>query len=118
MAGGNLPNTKLDGLDLSPLLLGKESEFRARDAFYYYRGFELEAVRAGPWKLHLSRGQLYRLDTDIGEQIDLAASHPDQVKHLQGLAQAMKADLGLTGADAPGIRPLGRVKNPKPIATP
>ncbi len=29
------------------------------EAFYYFRGLALEAVRSGPWKLHLKSGELY-----------------------------------------------------------
>ncbi len=108
----------LDGIDLSPLLLGHTADFKARDTFYYYRGFTLEAVRSGPWKLHLAKGDLYNLDSDIGEAKDIAKDQPDQVKKLQTLVEIMQADLGLQGDTAPGIRPLGRVQNPQPLIAP
>ena len=41
---------KIDGADLSPLLLGKTKE-SPREAHYYFNGNRLEAVRSGPWKL-------------------------------------------------------------------
>ncbi|HRJ08257.1 MAG TPA: sulfatase [Prosthecobacter sp.] len=114
LAGASLPERKLDGKDISPLLLGKLGA-KSRDTFYYYRGHKLEAVRFGMWKLHLDKGELYSLREDIGESNDIAASHPDQVAQLRELAQKMAADLGLDGPDAPGVRPLGRVADPLPF---
>lgn len=52
LAGAPLPKAKLDGLDLSPLLLG-EPGAKGRDTFWYYSGEELHAVREGDWKLHV-----------------------------------------------------------------
>lgn len=72
----------------------------------------LDAVRSGSWKLHLAKGELYQLDDDIGEARDVAAAHPDQVKRLRALADAMRADLGVDGI-GPGCRPLGRVEHPR-----
>jgi arylsulfatase A-like enzyme len=43
---------KLDGKDISPVLLGQK-EATGHDVFHYYSGFNLQAVRSGPWKLHL-----------------------------------------------------------------
>ena len=116
LSGGQTPtDRKIDGIDISPLLLGQADTFKARDTLYYYRGFNLEAVRSGPWKLHLGKGELFNLDSDIGEAKDIAAANADQVAKLRALAEVMKADLGDQNAKAPGIRPLGRVKNPQPL---
>ena len=60
--------------------------------------------------------RLYNLDTDIGETTDVAAQHPDVVKRLQELIARMDADLGIEKSkNKPGIRPPGRVDNPKPL---
>lgn len=104
---------KIDGVDLWPVLTGNPAQ-PPRDSFLYHRGFELEAVRSGPWKLHLAKRELYHLGTDIGEAKDVAAQNPDVVKRLLALAEASNADLGVTGI-GPGCRPLGRVADPKPI---
>jgi arylsulfatase A-like enzyme/sugar phosphate isomerase/epimerase len=50
--GAPLPTWKIDGIDLSPLLLG-EPDAKGRETFAYYSGAELHAVRMGRWKLHL-----------------------------------------------------------------
>lgn len=118
--GGGEPPTdrKIDGIDISALLFGDRMAFKPREVFYYYRGFKLEAVRNGPWKLHLAKKELYDLDSDPGEAENIAATMTDQVTQLTALAETMKSDLGLDGKDAPGVRPLGRVENPKPLIAP
>lgn len=115
LAGGRLPaDRKLDGCDIWPMLAGKAGAQSPHEVFYFYRGLKLEAVRAGPWKLHLARSELYNLATDIGEGKNIAAANPDVVQRLRSLAESMKDDLGLDGI-SPGCRPLGRVANPKPL---
>jgi len=47
-----LSGRKIDGQDLSPLLLNT-ADAKGRDTFAYYSGTELHAVRQGKWKLHL-----------------------------------------------------------------
>jgi arylsulfatase A-like enzyme len=116
LAGGSPPaDRKIDGIDLAPLLLGNAAALKPREAFFYYSGFNLQAVRSGPWKLQLDKGLLYNLDDDIGEARDVAAAHPDQVARLRALEAAMGGDLGLKDRDAPGVRPLGKAANALPI---
>ncbi|MCW0219414.1 MAG: sulfatase [Prosthecobacter sp.] len=114
LADAKLPENKLDGKDLSALLLSKKGA-TGHDVFYYYRGFKLEGVRSGPWKLRLDKGELYNLEDDIAESKNLAKDKPDQVERLRTLAAPMKDDLGLDGPDAPGVRPLGRAAHPLPL---
>ena len=115
LAGGRLPkDRKLDGADISPILFGKPNARSPHEVFYYYRGLKLEAVRKGPWKLHLQRNELYNLHEDIGETTNLAKERPDIVRELKAIASKMKDDLGLDGI-GPGCRPLGRVENARPI---
>ena len=52
MIGAKLPDLKLDGIDVRPLLLG-QANAKGRDEFWYYSGNELHAVRLGDWKLHV-----------------------------------------------------------------
>jgi arylsulfatase A len=75
----------------------------------------LQAVRSGPWKLHLDKKELYHLDSDIGETVDVSHKNPEIVAQLRKAADEMIADLGDKTADAPGVRPLGRVSNPSPL---
>jgi arylsulfatase A len=110
----NLAELKLDGKDISPILLGKDGA-EGHEVFHYYRGFDLQAVRSGSWKLHLASKELYNLDDDIGEANNVAAAHADVVAQLQKQAETMRADLGDKTKEAPGIRELGRVANPQPL---
>ena len=131
LAGGSVPaDRKIDGADLSPLLLG-QSKDSPREAHYYFGGNRLEAVRAGPWKLAIAPQKeqtgkpmaaakepftptLFNLDTDVVEKSDVADKHPDIVKRLQELVAKMDADLGATN-QGPGVRPPGRVQKPQPL---
>ncbi|MCF7786932.1 MAG: sulfatase [Prosthecobacter sp.] len=105
---------KLDGKDISPILLG-QTNAAGHDVFHYYRGYNLEAVRSGPWKLHLAKNELYNLDSDIGEATNVAAEHADEVAKLQALADIMKLDLGDKTKESPGVREMGRVEHPQPL---
>jgi arylsulfatase A-like enzyme len=131
LAGGKVPtDQKIDGEDLSPLLLGRTSK-SPHEAHYYFSGNALQAVRSGPWKLAIARQSenlgkatssetdankpfaptLYNLDNDIGERHDVAAEHPEITKRLGELVARMNADLG-TNKLGPGVRPPGRVAQP------
>jgi arylsulfatase A-like enzyme len=131
LAGGTVPaGRKIDGADLSRLLLGQTKD-SPREAHYYFSGNRLEAVRSGPWKLAVApqsentgkpkksdkqpfTPKLYNLDTDIGETTDVAAKHPEVVKRLHELVAKMDADLG-AARQGPGVRPPGRVAKPQPL---
>jgi arylsulfatase A-like enzyme len=131
LGGGALPaDRKIDGADFSPILWGGSTQ-SPRDAHFFFNGNRLEAVRAGPWKLAVAPQNeatgkkaapgktpftpvLYNLDQDIGETTDVAQDHPDVVKRLEELCSQMDADLGATKL-GPGVRPPGRVKEPKPL---
>lgn len=115
LAGGQLPtDRKLDGADIWPILSGQLGAKSPHEVFYYYRGLKLEAVRSGPWKLHLAKEELYNLETDIGETSNVASANPAVVGRLHALASRMKEDLGLDGI-GPGCRPLGKVPDARPI---
>ncbi|MDO8540590.1 MAG: sulfatase [Opitutaceae bacterium] len=114
LAGTRAPSDrKIDGVDIWPVLVGNPAK-PPRDSFYYFRGFVLDAVRSGPWKLHLKSGELHHLGNDIAEARNIASQHPDEVKRLRALADKMTGDLGLEGI-GPGCRPLGRVVHPQPL---
>ena len=133
LAGGGVPSdNKIDGVDITPLLLGQTKE-SPQGIQYYFNGNRLEALRLGPWKLAIAPqraenrllGQkqpvsqppfpkLYNLETDIGETTDVAAQHPDVVASFQPFISRMDADLGIQGK-GPGVRPPGFVADPKPL---
>ena len=128
LAGGTVPATPvIDGRDITPILLGQSKE-SAREAHYYFAGYDLQAVRQGRWKLALapqSDGlgknaaktapglRLYDLDAEIGEQTDVAARHPEVVAKLKALADKMSAEIG--GRAPAARRPAGEVKAAKTL---
>jgi arylsulfatase A len=105
---------KLDGKDLSPLLKA-QSGAGGHDLFYYFKGLDLEAVRSGPWKLHLAKSELYNLEDDLAESKNVAQSNESVVEKLRKHVETMKGDLGLDGKNAPGIRTTGKVAGPLPL---
>jgi len=142
IAGGQMPTEPvIDGRDISSLLFGKTTQ-SPREAHYYFAGYDLQAVRQGPWKLALTpqneamgKGvatdasgnapRLYNLEQEIGERTNLAGKHPEVVARLRALALKMDAEIG--GKNPPARRPAGEVANPqmlylteadKPIETP
>jgi arylsulfatase len=121
--GGKLPEHRIDGLDVGPLITGKPGATNPHEAYYwYYRQNELQAVSTadGQWKLYLphsyrtlagkpggsgglpapykqdkvTRPELYDLQQDVSETTDVAAKHPDVVESLLKLAKRARADLG------------------------
>jgi arylsulfatase A-like enzyme len=129
LAGGTVPATPvIDGRDITPILLGQSKE-SAREAHYYFSGYDLQAVRQGRWKLAIapqSEGmnakkgpklpaglRLYDLDAEIGEQTDVAAQHPEVVAKLKVLADKMAAEIG--GKEPTARRPAGEVKGAKTL---
>lgn len=111
-AGAKLPDRKLDGIDLSPLLRG-EPGAKGHDTFFYYAFTHLQAVRSGKWKLVLPRpakpawtswsgrmieavekSQLYDLEADISESNNIAAGHTDIVEELMKLVESAREDIG------------------------
>lgn len=131
LADARVPDDRIiDGKDIWPLMSGDPDAKSPHDAFYYYSIDQLQAVRSGKWKLHLSRqdsqrGQegearqvpvrLYDLKTDIGETTNVAADHPAVVKRLLALAELAGADLGDGQKQGKHQRPAGFVEKPKPL---
>lgn len=115
LAGGEIPpDQKLDGGDIGPILKGEDNARSPYEVFYCYRGLKLQAIRKGDWKLHLTNGELYHLGEDIAESKNVAKANPAIVRELKDLAEKIHDDLGTDGV-GPGCRPIGKVKNPKPL---
>jgi arylsulfatase len=52
LIGAKLPAHKIDGKDIRPLMEGRPGAKSPHEAYYYYAGDQLQAVRSGDWKLH------------------------------------------------------------------
>jgi arylsulfatase A-like enzyme len=112
IVGTSAPSDRvLDGVDVWPAIIG---DAKPRDTFHYFRSGELQAVRKGAWKLHLQKGELYNLESDISEATNVAKDHAEVVADLRKIAEAMDADLGNKDFGK-GCRPLGRHKDPQPL---
>ena len=120
LAGGKAPTDRMiDGKDIGPLLTGPASAKTPHEAFYYYRGNRLEAVRVGHWKLRLPpaarkknknqekpkppQPELYDLNQDISEKNNLAARHPEVVAKLTKMMKEFDRQL------KQNTRPAGKV---------
>jgi len=125
----------IDGKDIRPLIFGQSRAKSPHEAYYYYWGNGLEAIRSGPWKLHFPHQYhslkgtggtggrpapyiegttslaLYDLESDVGETKDVSAEHQDIVARLEKLAQAAREDLGdtLTKSKGKNVRPPGKL---------
>lgn len=108
----------IDGLDISEIFHGTESELDR--SFIFYQHQALRAVRRGKWKLHLPHSDLdrtnegktwqthvpkkdrpyieeptlYDLDADISESTNVAESHPVVVENLMKTIEFAKQDIG------------------------
>ena len=137
LIGAELPDHKIDGRDIAPLLFGEDGAKSPHDAFlHYYAGGQLQAIRDARWKLHFPHNyrtmdgrpggqdgspnpysqasiglELFDLDNDPGETTDVASKHPAVVARLQALADAARDDLGdkLTKAKGRGVRPAAKL---------
>ncbi|WP_420792862.1 sulfatase [Lentisphaera profundi] len=84
------PEQHVDGVSLKAALEGRPMP--KRDLFWHYPHFGNQGgepssiIRSGNWKLiHYyedGRNELYKIDDDIGEQNNLAASHPEKAQEL------------------------------------
>ena len=97
----------LDGNDILTFLMHPNSEkLEERPLYYYARNGDLEAVRLGDWKLHISKSRgwniekdgefktaLYNLKTDVGEQHNVADKHPEIVDNLKQMMVDFDAGL-------------------------
>ncbi|HUT33108.1 MAG TPA: sulfatase [Planctomycetota bacterium] len=121
LAGTQAPTDRvIDGRDIWPLMAGVEGARTPHEAYFYYRGYSLEAVRSGNWKLHFPRREgrkgdqqvgpaLYDLAADIGEANNVAGAHADVVKRLEALAAQMREDIGDGKKAGKNRRPPGTV---------
>ena len=134
LAGTNPPKDRIiDGKNILPLMMAKKGAKSPHQAYFYYDGEQLQAVRSGKWKLYLPletqviRGKsvvantpakLFDLDVDQKESNNLADKQPKVVARLQKYALDIRKDLGDWKSPGANQRPAGWHKNPTPRVLP
>ena len=136
LCGAKLPELPIDGKDIAPLLRCDAGAKSPHAAYFFYYGVnELQAVRAGKWKLMLAHtartmdGQppgkdgvpgkykalpvpqtLYDLEADPGETTDASAKYPAELATMLAHAERARAELGdrLTTRTGAGSREAGK----------
>ncbi|MFP6899942.1 MAG: sulfatase [Opitutales bacterium] len=128
LIGAKLPEHKIDGKNIWTLMKNSKRASSPQEAYYFYYGNQLQAVRSGKWKLHFPHGyrtmagrpggkggiptnysqakiglSLFDLEKDIGETTDLKDKFPEITDRLSKLGKAFDADLRKTK------RPPGRL---------
>jgi arylsulfatase A len=135
LAKAPLPALSIDGKNIWPLFVDAKA-VSPHDALYFYWNQELQAVRSGPWKLHLPHsyrtlkaaggkdGQpaayenvklelsLYNLLGDPNETTNLVEKEPAVVAALMKHVETAREELGdsLTKREGKGIRKPGMVE--------
>lgn len=134
LIGAELPPHPIDGRNIWPLIAGEDDAESPHEAYYFYYGRQLQAVRSGRWKLHFPHSYrtlngrpggtggipvnydsasidlaLFDLQTDIGETTNVADQHPDVVERLKSLAEIARRELGDGDRKGSGVRPVGRL---------
>ncbi len=137
LTNAKLPENKIDGKDVWPIITGQSSKSPHEAYFFYYHVNELHGVRYRNWKLYfphtyrtlngreggkgglpvdyehntMEEIELYNLETDISETINVAAENPEIVKSIKELANNIRMELGDKLMDMPGteVRPVGGV---------
>ena len=137
LVGAKLPDHTIDGRNIWPLVSGEPGAQSPHEAYYFYWGNELQAVRMGKWKLHFPHDYrtlggrpggtggnpvpyqqakigltLFDLESDPGETVNVADGHADVVAKIRQLADRMRAELGdsATGQKGSGVREPGRLE--------
>ncbi len=141
LCGGKLPERKLDGHDIWPLMSGADGAASPHKTYCLMHG--LGTVRSGKWKYYPwpegqeRRGrrkakpaqkasdaakpavQLYDTVADIGETKNVATAHPEVVERLQAAWDAHVKELdGNRRPTAPLQRPEGALSAARPGTKP
>jgi arylsulfatase A-like enzyme len=114
LAGVPVPTDRvIDGHDIRELMTG-EAASTPHDAYFYYKGKRVSAVRRGCWKLRITPArpkqeipekiELFDLVSDISESRNLADMMPDKIAALRDLAGQFDRQLRKNS------RPAGKIE--------
>lgn len=137
--GSRFPEHIIDGRDIGTILTSDKEINNPHDGYaYYYENNQLQAVVSGDgrWKLilphsyrtlggllggndgtpvkyvqrRIKQPELYDLNADVGETMNVAERHPDIITRLLAFADRTRNDLGdsLTQKKATGTRAAGQ----------
>jgi arylsulfatase A len=135
LSGAEVPKDRIiDGKDIWALISSQPGAKTPHEAFFYYWGQHLQAVRSGKWKLHFPHSytkpeppgggskpgkyankdiglELFDLEKDVSEGRNVATENPELVKRLQALAERAREDLGDSETHRQGknVRPAGQL---------
>ena len=132
-----LPNDRIyDGENILPLFEGLSLKRRPTEPFYYYNCENLQAIKKGPWKLHLPRSKaqlpfwdknkafadlqepvLYNMITDKAESRDVSADHPEVVVQIMELAKNARQEFGEFMQRGKSQRPTGTLFPDVPVVS-
>ncbi|HCQ32315.1 MAG TPA: arylsulfatase [Verrucomicrobiales bacterium] len=114
---GKRPSHQIDGKDITSLLTNPEDAKSPHEAYFFYRGNRLEAIRSGKWSLHLNHSYrslkdqpgkdgipgpyiqkqttvtLYDLEKDLSQKRNIAEDYPRIVNRLRDLANKFDTSL-------------------------
>jgi hypothetical protein len=135
ISGADLPEKKIDGVNILPVMLG-DKDYTPREELWYYYDYDLIAVRKNDWKLFFPSVQrsyegmepgengfpgptwqreidyeLYNLSEDIGETNNVIDEYPDIVETLKSIGDRARYELGdrLTNIHGKENREPGRI---------
>jgi arylsulfatase A len=142
--GAELPSHKIDGLNVLPILKNEKNAINPHAAyFFWYERAQLQSVLSGDgrWKLQLPhtyrtlngrpggkdgvpvrysdvkllQPELYDLQQDLGERVNVTAEQGDIVERLLSLAEGAREELGdsITGREGTGNRGTGTLSGNK-----
>lgn len=120
ISGAPLPQRKIDGVSLLPLIKGEKGANPRESFVYYYNKNDLEAVTDGQFKLvfphkyvtygafvpgndgqpgqltnlQLYKAEMYDLCRDPGERYDVITQYPEEAARLMKIADRMREELG------------------------
>ena len=136
ITGAELPDNKIDGVNILPLLKGDKEATPRKIFLYYYAGNQLEALRKDEWKLvfpHSYRSykdvepgndgwpgrynkgtcglELYNIHKDPFEENNIIDQYPEIVKELEAIGDSARIDLGdyLTNTEGKNVREPGYI---------
>jgi arylsulfatase A-like enzyme len=130
-----LPERKIDGHDIRPLMFGEPGAVSPHVAYPIYFNARLESIRDNRWKVvfphtyrsfigreirndgrqsgytqvPLESAVLFDLVNDVSETTDVSERYPEVFARLKAAADEFRAELGDGRAEGPGVRPHGRV---------